>query len=171
MKPGARRSQNASAIITDSDCCGFAPKMFGMISKNTISRNYRITNKGLLSFAKELVQNVPMKSSIAKHQCKRARHCGLIASGRSPANRDFSGCVRNMNCCFAPCTAIMRFLHQGHHVFVLKAQETFWGKDRYGRSILSYCTCIYKCILQYSNAMFSGIVQSCYLKKRRKLDD
>ena len=41
--------------------------------------------------------------SVAKHYgCKRARHCGLIANGRSQANRDFS-CVRNTNCCFARC--------------------------------------------------------------------
>ena len=46
-----------------------------------------------------------MKSSAAKHSgWKRTRHCGLIASGRSEANRDFS-CVRNMNCCFARCAA------------------------------------------------------------------
>ena len=29
-----------------------------------------------------------------------ARHCALIANGRSQANRAFS-CVRSMNCCFA----------------------------------------------------------------------
>ena len=34
--------------------------------------------------------------------CKRARHCGLIANGRSQSNRAFS-CVRNKNCCFARC--------------------------------------------------------------------
>ena len=42
-----------------------------------------------------------MKSSIAKHYSfKHARHCGLIANGRSQENRDFS-CVRNINCGFA----------------------------------------------------------------------
>ena len=35
----------------------------------------------------------------SKHfRCKHARHCGLIANGRSQVNRDFS-CIRNMNCC------------------------------------------------------------------------
>ena len=39
-----------------------------------------------------------MESSVAKHYgCKRARHCGLIANGRSQANRAFS-CVWNTNC-------------------------------------------------------------------------
>ena len=42
-----------------------------------------------------------MKASVAKHYgCKRAKHRGLIANGRSQANRNFS-CVRNMNCCVA----------------------------------------------------------------------
>ena len=47
-----------------------------------------------------------MKLSVAKHYgWKGARHCGLIADGRSQANRDVS-CVRNMNCCVAHCAAI-----------------------------------------------------------------
>ena len=46
-----------------------------------------------------------MNSSVAKHcGCKRASRCGLIANGRSQANRDFS-CARNMNCCSARCAA------------------------------------------------------------------
>ena len=50
-------------------------------------------------------ERVIMKSSVAKHySCKRARHCGLIANGRSQANRD-SSCVRNLNCCSARCAA------------------------------------------------------------------
>ena len=37
-----------------------------------------------------------MKSSVAKHYgCKRARHCGLIANGRSQANRASSCAKRN----------------------------------------------------------------------------
>ena len=33
-----------------------------------------------------------------KHGCKRAKHCRLIANGRSQTNRIFRPCVRNMNC-------------------------------------------------------------------------
>ena len=41
-------------ISTDSDYCAFAPKMFGKLPKNTISRNYKFENKRLVSCAKEL---------------------------------------------------------------------------------------------------------------------
>ena len=42
-----------------------------------------------------------IKSSFAKHHgCKRARHCGIMANGRSQANRDFPY-IRNMKWCFA----------------------------------------------------------------------
>ena len=44
---------------------------------------------------------------VAKHYgCKPVRHCGLIANRRSQANPDFP-CVRNMNCRFVRCTAII----------------------------------------------------------------
>ena len=35
-------------VSTDCDCCAFAPNIFGKLPKNTISRNYKITNKRLL---------------------------------------------------------------------------------------------------------------------------
>ena len=53
-----------------------------------------------------------MNSSDAKHYgCKYVRHCGLIASGRSQVNRDFS-CVRNVNCCFVRCAATISWLEK-----------------------------------------------------------
>ena len=44
---------NKHSISTDSHCCAFAPKIVGKLPKNTISRNYKITNKRLLSCAEE----------------------------------------------------------------------------------------------------------------------
>ena len=32
-------------VSTDSDCCAFAPNIFGKLPKNTISRNHKITNE------------------------------------------------------------------------------------------------------------------------------
>ena len=84
---------------TDSECCAFPSKIFGKLPKNTISKNYKITNKRPISCAKELVQNVSwshVSQSIVGW--KRARHYGPIANRRSGAIRDFS---RNVNCCFA----------------------------------------------------------------------
>ena len=54
----------STSIWTDSDCCAFAPKIFGQVTKNTISRNYKITNRRLLSWANELVQNVSLWSQV-----------------------------------------------------------------------------------------------------------
>ena len=80
------------SISTDSDCCAFAPNMFGKLPKNTIPRNYKTAYKRLLSCAKGLVQNVSLKcrKAIWLHayaalwsNCKRTHQ----------ANRDFS-CVR-----------------------------------------------------------------------------
>ena len=68
---------------TDSDCRAFAAKMFGKLPKNTISRSYKFTDMRRRSCAKELMQ----KSNVAK-DLERARHCGLIADGRSQANRE-----------------------------------------------------------------------------------
>ena len=44
--------------LTDSDYWAFVPKTFGKLFKNTISRNYKIINRRLLSCVKELTQNV-----------------------------------------------------------------------------------------------------------------
>ena len=52
--PGIKRS---TGISTDSDCRAFP---LGKLPKNTISRNYKITNKRLRSCAKELAQNVSL---------------------------------------------------------------------------------------------------------------
>ena len=50
-----------------------APKFFGKLPKNTISRNYKTTNKRLLSCAKELGTECLVKSSVTKHYgCKHA---------------------------------------------------------------------------------------------------
>ena len=46
-----------TAISTHRDCCAFAI-VFGKLPKNTISRNYKITNKRLPSCAKGILQNV-----------------------------------------------------------------------------------------------------------------
>ena len=91
-----------SCTSSDSDCCAFVPTICGKLHKNSISRNYKITNKRLLVGMKVLMQ----KSSVAKHYgCKCMRHCGLIANGHGQADRDFS-CVRN--------TVYMLLLHSLH---------------------------------------------------------
>ena len=44
---------------------------------------------------KTRAERVIMKSSVAKHYgCKRERQCGLIANGRTQANRDFFLCKK-----------------------------------------------------------------------------
>ena len=89
------------------------PKILGDLLKNATSRNYQITIKRLFSCAEELVQKIIIKSSVARHYgCKRARHCGLIANGRSEVNRDFS-CGRNTNYCYAAIRAIEVICPQG----------------------------------------------------------
>ena len=75
-------------ISADSDYHAFAPKICGKLLENTIPEN--------VSWWSQMSQSIMA--------VKRARHCGLLANGRSQANRDFS-CVRNINCCFAHCTA------------------------------------------------------------------
>ena len=98
-------SQNI--LSTDSDCCAFAPKMFGKLLKDTISRNYKIMNKRLLSYAKVLL-------------C-RMYHCEVLQSIMvasvqgimvqcSQANQDFS-CGTSLNCCFACYTCCTAIIH------------------------------------------------------------
>ena len=73
-------------IDSRSDCCTFAPKMFGKLPENTISRNYEITNKKLVLCAKDRsrAERVIMESIVAKNcGCKRVRHCGLISNART----------------------------------------------------------------------------------------
>ena len=72
-------------VWTRSDCCALAPILFGKLLKNSISRNYKITNKRLLLCAKELVQNVSLWSQVSQSM--------MVANERSQANWDFS-CVR-----------------------------------------------------------------------------
>ena len=43
----------------------FAPKLFGKLPKNTISRNYKVTNERLLSCVNELVQNVSLGTQVS----------------------------------------------------------------------------------------------------------
>ena len=45
---------------TDRDCCASAHQIIGKLPTKTISRKYIITNKRLLSCAKELMQNVTL---------------------------------------------------------------------------------------------------------------
>ena len=89
---------------TDSDCCPFAPKICCKLPKNNISRNYKLTNKRLLSCAKKFMSNMSLWS-VTEHGCKHARHCGLTANGRSQRIKfQFPHCInlflRNINCCF-----------------------------------------------------------------------
>ena len=66
-------------------------------------------------------ERVVVNSCVAKHYgCKRARHRGLIANGRSQANPDNS-CVRNMNGCFA------RFAHCATIIPILSIWSTACG--------------------------------------------
>ena len=55
-----------TSISTDCDCCAFASKFCGQLPKNTISRNYKITNKRLLPCVKELVHNVSSWSRVSQ---------------------------------------------------------------------------------------------------------
>ena len=115
-----------------SNCCTFAHKFFCKLPKKTISRNCEITKSTGFFYAwtNSFRTYVIMNSSVAKHYgCKRTMHCGLIANGRSQANRDFS-CVRNMKCCCAhsvPCAAKWGFsthmLGDGTFFFFF----FFWG--------------------------------------------
>ena len=53
-------------------------------------------------------ERVILKSSVAKHYgWKRARHWGVLANGRSQANRDWPW-GRILSCCFARCAAAAR---------------------------------------------------------------
>ena len=53
--------------------------------------------RGLCRAQNSRAERVIMKSSVAKHYgCKQAKNCGLIANGRSQANREFS-CVWKTN--------------------------------------------------------------------------
>ena len=56
-----------TSISTDSDCCTFAPKLFSGLLKNTISRNYKITNKRLSLRERSSAECVII--SVAKHRC------------------------------------------------------------------------------------------------------
>ena len=47
-------------VNQQSACCAFAPKIFGKIPKNGISRHYKTTNKRHLLSTKELVQNASL---------------------------------------------------------------------------------------------------------------
>ena len=69
-------------------------QVFYELPKKTISRNYKITSKRLLSCAKELVQNVPLGSRVSQSIMVASAHCGLIPNGRSRANGDFSCEIR-----------------------------------------------------------------------------
>ena len=50
-----------TSLSVDRDCCAFTK-----LAKNTFSRNYKITNNRLLLCAKELVQNVSLRSQVSQ---------------------------------------------------------------------------------------------------------
>ena len=70
---GSERINLKTSISTDGDSCAFPANSFGKLPKNTNSRDYLILNKGFLSYAKELVQNVAYEVKCRKALWSRAR--------------------------------------------------------------------------------------------------
>ena len=75
-----RLGELGSERVKDSDCCAFAPKIYGELPENNISKNYKIENNSLLSRAKDLVWRKALWLQACKSLC-------LLANGRSEANR------------------------------------------------------------------------------------
>ena len=96
-----------TGISTDSDCCTFAPKSFGKLPGNTISRNYKISNKRLLLCTEELLQNLPLWSQGRKALWLQAREELLSNWKRMQSSKSRVSCERNTNCCFARCAAVI----------------------------------------------------------------
>ena len=98
---------------TESDSALLHQKFLVSCSKNTISRNYEITNNEVPSDAKH-------------YGCKNARHCDLIGNGRSQANREFACVPRNVHCCFARCTAITDYTSKNAPIVVKHGLWILW---------------------------------------------
>ena len=96
-----------TGISTDSDCCTFAPKSFGKLPGNTISRNYKISNKRLLLCTEELLQNLPLWSQGRKALWLQAREELWSNWKRMQSSKSRVSCERNTNCCFARCAAVI----------------------------------------------------------------
>ena len=115
---------NQTSLSTDSGCCYFALKMFCKLPQGyQFQKLWNYEQETSFVREKKLMQTCQYR--VVKHcGCKRARQCGLTGNGRSQAS------VRNMNCCFARCSATMATTKLFIVLFCFHPQERALAVDK-----------------------------------------